>query len=554
MLASAAQAFADAPVPLAVVAIAHDQLGEVLLANRALADLLNTDSGDVSGLQLADLVHPDDRILLESPVAVLSNPIDQFTIRVIRNGWGVIWTSLSVAPQGADPLRAATAVVALQDVTVWRRIEEELAHRATHDSLTGLANRSLLLDELDRGLARVSRRRGSVAVLFCDLDGFKALNDTFGHRIGDAVLQESAGRILNAVRREDLVVRMGGDEFVIVCESSDRAEAGRVAERVRSSLESPLRVHARDFTMTVSIGVAQVAETNCNPEDLLRRADLAMYRAKQLGRNRVEFFVPELEDQARTRVEVVEQVRAALAGDGVAIEVQPIIELATGDWSGSEALARIKRPGQRALHPEQFLPASTRSGLLDLLDTTVREQAMGWLAAQRAAGCAAPRWVSVNVTSHELSSIRFAVAVEQELDAAGLQPGQLMLEVAESSMSEALGPMQVTLRRLQALGCLIAIDDFGSGSSSLMSLRDLPSDLVKIDRSFISGLGHGGHDEAIVSAMIAVSHKLGRRVVAEGVEHPVQAEMLQQMGCDFGQGFLFGAPTPATVIAPQPCE
>ena len=552
MLASAAQAFADAPVPMAVVAVRDGALAEVQLVNRALVDLLNATPQDVVGLPVADLVHPEDAILFSAHIGDLINPMEQLQVRVVRNGWGVVWTALSVAPQGmqGDHDEPELAVIALHDVTLWRRVEEELAHRATHDSLTGLANRSLLLDQLDRSLAKLSRRQGNVAVLFCDLDGFKHLNDTFGHRVGDAVLQEAAGRILNAVRREDLVVRMGGDEFVIVCESTDSSEAGRVAERVRDSLEHPLRVHDRDFTIGLSIGVAQVADNAANPEDLLRRADLAMYRAKQRGRNRVEFFAPELEEQARARAEVVEEVRRALGADDLVIELQPIIELASGSWVGSEALARIKRTGTSTLLPEQFLADSARAGLLERLDARVREKALTWLAGKIAHGSAGPGWVSVNVSVRELTSIRFAGVVEEQLAAVGLRPQQLVIELSESAMVEAVGPTLVTLRRLRAMGCMVAIDDFGSGYSSLMSLRDLPADLVKIDRSFIAGLGSNEHDATIVSAMISIGHRLGRRMVAEGVENPMQSELLQQMGCDYGQGYLFGGPTPPAPAGP----
>lgn len=545
MLPSVSAAFAEAPVPIAVVSLAHRQLSEVLLVNRAMADLLNSAAAEITGRLLGDLMHPDDRTLLDLPADTLADPMEHMTVRMVRNGWGVVWTSLSVAVQQDGDREPSTAVVVLQDVTAWRRIEEELAHRATHDTLTGLANRSLLLDQLDRAMARLSRRSGTVAVLFCDLDGFKSLNDTFGHRIGDAVLQEAAGRILNSVRREDLVVRMGGDEFVIVCESSDRSEAGRVAERVRDALDAPLRVQQRDFTVTGSIGVAQVSDGTADPEDLVRRADLAMYQAKQSGRNRVVFFAKEMEDRARSRVEIVEQVRTALAHDQVTIAVQPIIALASGDWVGSEALARIERPGRAPLHPDEVLPIGAKSGLLDQLDTRVRAQALAWLADRRGAGSTAPIWVSINVTAHELATIRFATAVEKDLAAVGLLPEHLTIEVSEAAMVDVAGPAQVTLRRLRALGCRIAIDDFGSGSSSLMSLRDLPADLVKIDRSFVAGLGHDDHDEAIVSAMISVSQRLGRLVVAEGVERPLQAEVLQAMGCDYAQGYLFGPPTPA---------
>ncbi len=544
MLPSASRAFADAPVPMAVVGIRHKLLTEVLLVNAALADLLNSAPEQIVGMQLADLVHPDDTVLLDSPVDMLASPLEQLQLRVVRNGWGVIWTMLSVNPQLDGRSEPDCAVIVLQDVTMWRRIEEELAHRAAHDSLTGLANRSLLFDHIDRALARLGRRTGTVAVLFCDLDGFKTLNDTFGHRVGDAVLQEVAGRILNAMRREDVVVRMGGDEFVVVCEAIDTSEAGRVAERVRQFIEPPMRIHERDFTITVSVGVAQVSENSTDPEDLVRRADLAMYRAKQRGRNRVEFFAPELEDQARSRVEIVERVRTALLEGNVMIEVQPIVDLPSGAWSGSEAFARIRQPGSPPLLPAQFLQSIAQEGLLERLDTKVREQAMGWLASRVSGGSSVPGWVSVNVSVRALAAMRFAGTIEEELEEFGLRPDQLVIELSESALTELRGPTQVTLRRLRAAGCLVAIDDFGSGQSSLTSLRDLPADFLKIDRSFVAGLGHDDHDEAIVSAIISVGHRIGRRIIAEGIENRVQAEMLLEMGCDFGQGYLFGPPNP----------
>lgn len=542
MLPSASNAFSDAPVPIAVVSLSHGLLTEVLLVNGAMSDLLNMAAEEITGLQLADLVHPDDRRLLELPAASMGDPAQPVTARMVRNGWGVVWTSLSVSVQADGDRVPTTAVVALQDVTAWRRIEEELAHRATHDALTGLANRSLLLDQLGRAMARLGRRRGVVGVLFCDLDGFKSLNDTFGHRIGDAVLQEAAARILRAVRREDLVVRMGGDEFVIVCEPGETAELARVAERVRVALDSPLRVQQRDFALTVSIGVAHVDERAISPEDLMRRADLAMYRAKQAGRNRVVFFAQEMEDDARDQVEIVEQVRFALARDEVAIDVQPVVSLLGGTWVGSEAMARIERPGRGWLRPEELLPVGAKSGLLEHLDSRVRQQALAWLSRRQATGSATPDWVAVNATVRELSSIGFAASVEQEMAACGLRPEQLLIEVSEAAMVAATGPAQVTLHRLRALGCRIAIDDFGSGAASLMSLRDLPADMVKIDRSFVAGLGTDERDDVIVSAMIAVCEQLGREVIAEGVEREEQADLLRSMGCVYGQGSLFGQP------------
>lgn len=536
--------FADAPVPLAVVAIQSGVLREIVTANDAFSRLVCVPAEHLPGRELSALLHSRDAELLGGTAVALLT--DQFQVRVLRDGHDPVWAMLSLRVAGSDPgLERATAVVSLQDVTHWRQVEEELAHRATHDALTGLANRSMLMGHLERALARLGRRSGSLAVLFCDLDGFKTLNDTFGHRAGDAVLRSVAKRILGAVRAEDVVVRVGGDEFVIVCEATDPREPGQVAERVRSALEAPLQVSGRDLTVGVSIGVAQASENSGSPEDLVRRADLAMYRAKQLGRNRVEVFNPELEEHARSRIEMVEQVRTALLGGGVVIDLQPVVDLGSGAWVGSEALARIRQPDGHRLLPPQFMSTARSAGLIERLDGQVRSQALDWLAARSGSGGAsAPLWVSVNVSARELGTAQFAAAVQSELADHGLDPSRLMLELAESAIAEMQGPVLATLRRLRTIGCRIAIDDFGSGNSGLTSLRDLGSDVVKIDRSFIAGLGHDAHDEAIVEAIISVSHRLGRRVVAKGIESPGQADLLRSLGCDMGQGYLFGPPEP----------
>jgi diguanylate cyclase (GGDEF)-like protein len=545
-------AFLEAPVPLAVVEVRQGALAAVRFANRAFANLVAYSRDDLPGLPLAELFHPDDAALLESPLEVLASRIEQMQVRVVRRGWGTVWAMLLVSIPPGGSAQSGSAVVALQDVTLWRRIEGELAHRATHDALTGLANRSMLMEQLDHSLARLGRRPGTVAVLFCDLDGFKALNDTFGHRVGDAVLQEVAGRFLDAVRSEDVVVRMGGDEFVVVCESADPGEPASVAERVRRAVEAPVRVNDRAFTISVSIGIAQVSENSGTSEDLVRRADLAMYRAKRCGRNRIEFFAPEMEEQARSRIEMVERVRSALLAGEVAIELQPVIDLGTGAWVGSEALVRIDAGDGPRLLPAQILATARRGGLIERLDASVRGSALAWLAERGAARSGQPSWVSVNTSVRELRSARFTGAVEAELAEHGLLPEQLLLELSESSIAEIQGSALVTLRRLHAMGCRIAIDDFGSGRSSLTSLRDVVADVVKIDRSFVAGLGRDDHDAAIVGAIVTVAHKLGRTVVAKGIERPEQVHILRELGCDLGQGFLVGRPQPpAGATAPR---
>lgn len=535
---TAGLAFQHAPVPLAVLAADDTGLGPITAANAALAALFDTEPEGLRGQRLQALVHPEDVELLNQPIAELASPFGGFQLRIIRGGWGVIWVAATVSKLDSVP---ESAVLALQDVTAWRRAEQDLAHQASHDTLTGLANRSLLIDHLERAVARLSRRTGCVAVLFCDLDGFKHLNDTFGHRFGDLVLQDVARRILSAVRREDVVVRMGGDEFVIVCESTDTGEAAAVAERVREVLEPPLRIHDRDCSVTASIGVAHMSDGAGSAEDLVRRADLAMYRAKHLGRNRVEFFAPELEEQARSRVEMVERVRSAITGGYVGVEVQPIVDLATGARVGGEALARIRQPGGMSLLPEHFLESANAAGLMVRFDSVVRETAAAWLTSQPTEP---EQWISVNVSPRELATKGFANRISDLMSKHNLGAGRLVLELTENAMMDATGPSLLTLRRIRGLGCRIALDDFGSGYSSLTTLRELPVDFIKLDKGFVAGLGIEAADEAIVAAVINVSHQLDRIVIAEGVETPSQVAALKRLGCDLAQGYFFGAPNP----------
>lgn len=535
-----AAAFRDAPTPLAVVAVSTDGIGEVLEVNRALCLLLGQDREEVIGTLLADHVHPEDERVARAGLDVIVNIFEPVQLRIVRQGWGVLWVALS-ATIAED---AATAVIALQDVTAWRQVEQKLAHRVAHDPLTGLANRVGLEDHLDRALARLSRRTGSVAVLFCDLDGFKTLNDTYGHRFGDAVLQDIARRIQSAVRREDFVVRMGGDEFIIVCETAESsAEAAMVAERVRDQLAEPLKVQGRQVMLSVSIGVAQVNEPPENAEDLIRRADLAMYRAKDSGRNRVEFFVSDLEQRARDQVEIAERLRDAITRGHITVDVQPVVSLADGAVRGHEALMRVRGDGRRTMLPHDFVDVAERTGMLGRMDTEVRRQALSWLSQQAAqAGPTGQQWISVNVSNRELAALDFTPRLQAMLQEADLSPDRLVLEVGEVSIVEATGPTLLTLQRLRRLGFHVLIDHFGAGYTSLTALRDLPVDMVKIDESFVENLEQSPEDEVIVQAIVEVARALDLTIVAQGVQTPTQAQILQRLGCHLGQGSLFGSP------------
>lgn len=543
-------AFRLSPSPVLVLALTRKKdrlsLGLILDCSDSFVQLLGSARDEVVGRPLTEFVHPDDETLLQGGVDRFLDPGRSAQLRVIRPGWGVLWVALTATVLPDYP-PDGLVVVALDDITAFRKAEQALAHRASHDPLTGLPNRAVLMSHLARVVARLGRRPGTVAVMFVDLDGFKNINDSFGHRLGDEVLKEVARRVSLAVRRYDVVTRMGGDEFVVVCDALETtSESASVAERIRAALDDPFEIHGRTHAMSGSVGVAQTSDPATTPEDLLRRADLAMYLAKERGRNRVEFFAADLEERVRGRVRMVEALRLALDDGRVLIHTQPVFSLTDSNVAGYEAFARLRTVDGSLLTPNDFLDAAEQSGLVVRLDNRVIDLSLQWLPGKREsggeAGATGRPWVSVNVSSRLLASPRFGDVLRRRVEAHGLQPGDLVVEIGEASVVRAVGPAILTLRRLRTAGFRVALDNFGTGLSSLSALRELPVDFVKVDRSFVSGLGVSAADESIVAAVIRVAHDLGRCVVAQGVETPLQADFLREHACDLGQGYLLGSP------------
>lgn len=538
-------AFRLTPTPTLIVDVAvgadgEPEFGTIQAVSESFLQLLGLGAEEVHGHRLQEYVHPDDILVLSSGFENLFDPGRRSQMRMVRPGWGVVWVApaVTVIPDVGDH---GVLVVTLDDITAFRKAEQALAHRASHDPLTGLPNRAVLMGHLNRVLARLGRQPGTVALLFVDLDGFKNINDTYGHRVGDGVLKEVARRISLAVRRDDVVTRMGGDEFVIVCDALEStSESATVAERIRLALDEPFDSHGRVHQISASIGIAQTSDPGTTGEDLLRRADLAMYLAKERGRNRVEFFAAELEDRVRDRVRMVELGREALAEDRLRISVQPVFQLADNTLAGYEAFARILTSDGQMLTPAHFLPAAEESGLITRLDSRVIDLGLEWLREKRGEGRG--NWLAVNVSRRLLVKPRFGHDLLERVLEAGLHPADLVIEVGQAHVPESEGPIVASLRRLRASGFRIALDDFGTGLSSLTAMRELPVDLIKIDPSFVAGLGVDAADESMTAAVIAVAHDLGLQVVAEGVEKPIQADYLRSRGCDLAQGHLFGSP------------
>jgi len=440
-----------------------------------------------------------------------------------------------------------------------RRAEEKLAYRALHDDLTGLPNRALLLDRLGHALERGRRQDSTVAVLALDIDHFKDVNDRLGHDAGDELLVRIAARLTHAVRSADTVARLtagtvarfGGDEFVVLCEDVPAEEVAiRLAERLGEEVARPVAAGGNELEVTASVGIAVAAAgTAGSAESLVRDADAAMYRAKELGRSRYETFDLAMRSRALDRLALEAELRHAIEHGELRLHYQPIVALADGGVSGVEALVRWEHPERGLVPPGDFIPLAEQSGLIVELGRWVLEQ-----ACRQAAAWPGVR-MAVNLSTRQLGDRRLVADVTEALERTGLEPGRLTLEVTETLIMERLEASIELLEELKALGVRLSLDDFGTGYSSLSYLERLPLDALKLDRSFVSGLGPDETEPAIVAAVIEMGRALGMTVIAEGVETEQQAARLRALGCVYAQGFHFARPLPAdavTFTAPAP--
>jgi diguanylate cyclase (GGDEF)-like protein len=435
-----------------------------------------------------------------------------------------------------------------------RRAEKQLAHQALHDALTGLPNRSLLVDRVEHALERAKRNSTSAAVLFVDLDNFKLVNDSLGHAAGDKLLMELANRLKHVTRAVDTaarlsdatVARLGGDEFVVLCEDlSSERDAIHIAERIGSALDLPFVLKDGEVSVTASIGIAITKEGDTAPESLIRDADVALYRAKEGGRDRYELFDQAMRARVIERLQVESDLRQAIEHDELRLFYQPIMSIADDDIVGVEALIRWEHPKRGLVSPAEFIPIAEESGLIATIGTWVLEEACRQSASWQQAH---PDWpplrVYVNVSARQLTG-ELVDIVSAILRDTGADPARLAMEITESVlMGQADSPADL-LQSLRDLGVWVALDDFGTGYSSLSYLQRFPLDVVKLDRSFVSGPDGGATNLRIVAATIEMGRALDMSVVAEGVETQEQLEDLRNLGCDFAQGYHFARPQPA---------
>ena len=447
-----------------------------------------------------------------------------------------------VAERTAELARANQELEA--EIVERRLADQRVMHMAHHDALTGLPNRTLLTDRVERAIAHAGRSGNKVALLFLDLDRFKNVNDSLGHRVGDQLLQAVATRLTACLRAEDTAARLGGDEFIIsLPEVADGAEPARLAARILAELARPFDVSGHQLPAEVSIGISVYPDDGDNAQTLLRNADTAMYHAKESGRGNYQFFSPQMNERVSRRLSTETSMRRALDRGEFVLHYQPLMDLASGGIAGAEALLRWPLPDQRVISPADFIPVAEDTGLIvPLGEWVLREactQAKAWQTQQPGLR------IAVNLSPRQFRQKHLVGTIEQVLHDTGLAPQLLELELTEGMLMHHADDTLRTLAQLHEMGVQLAIDDFGTGYSSLSYLKRFAIHTLKIDRSFVKDLIDDPDDGAIVTAIIAMARGLDLRVVAEGVETEGQAEILRLLECDLAQGFHFGRPMPA---------
>ena len=488
-----------------------------------------------------DLAHPrgrsvwlvDDITARREAAEAVSRARDELEVRVLER---------TAELAGANAL--------LQGEIIERRqAEARVHHMAYHDSLTGLPNRALLSDRLDRAMLNAQRSQRQLAVMFIDLDRFKTINDSLGHMTGDQLLKEVANRLCCAVRGSDTVARLGGDEFVVLLPGiADPVEASAVAEQIIAALDESFPLDGRQLHITPSIGICIYPDDGADVATLMRNADTAMYHAKATGRNNYQYFQPVMNQAAAQHFELESNLRNALARDQFSLNFQPIIDIGTRRLHAMEVLLRWRRDEHDLVLPDSFIPIIEDNGLIvPIGEWVIRqacEQSMAWLRAGLQ-----PVPLAVNLSARQFTHGALVATVRRILDETGIDPALLEFEITETALMQHGEQTQEILEQINAMGIRLSIDDFGTGYSSLSALKSFPISTLKIDKSFVRDLGRSDGDEAIASSIIGLAHRLKLRVIAEGVETEQQRSFLSENGCDELQGYLISRPLPPERLA-----
>ncbi|MBI1921775.1 MAG: EAL domain-containing protein [Geobacter sp.] len=520
---------------------------EIIMVNGQFEKLFGYDRSEVLGKPVGILVPP--RFVQHGEY--MTGYFDSPGIRLMRGEKDLYGLrkdgSEFPAEISLNPLETPEGTVvsaAIRDVTERKRFEGELQYLAGHDGLTGLPNRNLLTDRLRQVLLKARRHRGGVAVLFVDLDNFKFINDSLGHDMGDLLLKAVARRLTECVRSDDTVARLGGDEFVIVLSDFEDSEvAVIVARKIQFFMNRPIRIGSHDLEISCSIGISVYPRDGQDADALLKNADVAMYRAKEQGRNNFQFFTNELNEKAVARMTMEKHLRRALERDEFLLHYQPQVDLATGRIIGMEALLRWQSPEMGLIPPGRFIPLAEETGLIVPIGEWVLKSACLQNKAWQDAGFP-PLVVAVNLSTRQFRKEGLDEMVALTLEETGLEPRWLELEIVESMLMHDEEGAEATLSKLKEHGIRLTVDDFGTGYSSLGRLKRFPFDKLKIDQSFVRDITINPDSAAIAAAIIALGHRLNLRVIAEGIETEGQLSYLRSHGCDEMQGFHFSRPVP----------
>ncbi|MGT2471578.1 putative bifunctional diguanylate cyclase/phosphodiesterase [Paraburkholderia terrae] len=505
--------------------------------------------GRLAGTNVLDPVHPGDRPTLYGVLQSVSSVPGSKAIEIRTRGEGETWRYAELTLTNLLDEPAVGAIVATaSDITERKHFEEQLARRAFYDALTGLPNRALLLDRIRQAAVRARRRNAVFGLIFIDLDNFKRVNDSLGHHAGDRLLIAASERLQRCLRPSDSVARLGGDEFVVLLEhlgTEAISEGTTAAERILMAFNQPFDLDNKQYAIGASLGLAfeHAGSLRGDADALLRDADVAMYRAKNGGKGRYVIFEQIMHAEAVRRLEIETDLRLAIDRHELRVHFQPILRLQDGGFHQMEALVRWQHPTRGLLPPSEFIAIAEESGLIVPLGRYVLERSCQQVASwQREFSTEPPLQVSVNLSPGQFDDPSLLDDVAAALKKASIAPASLKLEVTEGLIMRDTEKSIGTLRRLKDFGVSIAIDDFGTGYSSLSYLRRLPLDVLKIDRSFVQGIGQNGEDDAIVQAIVSLAQSLGLSVTAEGIETPEQANLLREWSCDSGQGYLFSRP------------
>ncbi len=526
-----------------------DSQARTSFVNPKMASMLGYSIEEILGQPLVAFMDDEGRALLERNIARRQQGIaERHEFKFMRKDGNVLWATLATNPIFDHAGAYLGALALVSDITQSHQSSELIWQQANFDQLTALPNRHMFHDRLAQEMKKARREGLLLALLFIDLDGFKQVNDRYGHEQGDALLVEAAARITACVRATDTLARLGGDEFVVIVPGLDHAaSADRVAHNIIASLRQPFRLDGGDGSVSASVGIALFPSDASDAAELLRHADQAMYAAKNAGRNRFHYFTPDLQQAAQRRQRLSADLRHALANGQFELYYQPIVNLNTGMIERAEALLRWRHPERGLLHPHDFMPYAESSGLIvDIGDWVFRrasEQVRLW---QQELG--RPFQVSINQSPAQLRGSGAAGWLDH-VETLGLAPRSIVIDVTESVLLDDAAEVLERLRQYRAMGLQVALDDFGTGYGSMAHLRRFDIDFVKIDRSLVQDMVGDSSDLALCEALIVMAHKLGLKVVAEGVETPAQQALLVAAGCDYAQGYVFAHAVQANKFA-----